>query len=96
MASFKMWCDHPNYLNKRARSAYVPGFWRRASPFLVGFESRFRSLSANNPNRVIITLARRSCLPSTPIASFMATKRILRRTVPHRGLHRTSSAKTGR
>ena len=51
-----------------------------ASPSLVRSEIRSRSTSANNPNRAIITLVGRSCLPSNSIASLMAMKRILRRT----------------
>ena len=51
-----------------------------ASPSLVRSEIRSRSTSANNPNSAIITLVRRSCLPSNSIASLMAMKRILRRT----------------
>ena len=51
-----------------------------ASPSWVRSEIRSRSTSANNPNRAIITLVRRSCLPSNSIASLMAMKRILRRT----------------
>ena len=49
-----------------------------ASPSLVRSEIRSRSTSANNPNRAIITLVGRSCLPSNSIASLMAMKRILR------------------
>ena len=41
---------------------------------------RSLSTSANNPNSAIITLVRRSCLPSNSIASLMAMKLILRRT----------------
>ena len=51
-----------------------------ASPSLVRSEIRSRSTSANNPNRAIITLVGRSCLPSNSIASLMAMKRILRWT----------------
>ena len=51
-----------------------------ASPSLVRSEIRSRSTSANNPNRAIITLVGRSCLPSNSMASLMAMKRILRRT----------------
>ena len=55
-----------------------------ASPSLVRSEIRSRSTSANNPNRAIMTLVRRSCLPSNSMALLDGDEADI---APDQGLH---------